>query len=146
MTQSDSSPTSHVSTRLGEPPPGRPGVKRSPTCVHCVVTRAVARVAHRGARQFTLCSCTAQVPTVAMDGPELYALVSDFFRGVADSSVEKGAVRIRIVSGAHPEIHIVAADGPARATRVRTLAVPRHANGTLMGGCDGFYGDDAVGA
>jgi hypothetical protein len=117
----------------------------SPTCVHCVVTRAATRFGRRYARPFTLSSCSTQAPLVAMDGPELYALVSHFFRDAAESPAGDGAVRIRIVSDVHPEVQILATTGAKRAARVRTLAVARHADGSLMGGFGEFYGaDDAL--
>ena len=127
-------------------PPSRPPTKRSLTCVHCVVMRAAARLGRRYARPFTFFSCSTRPPLVAMDGPQLYALVSHFFRGAAESAPGDGAVRVRIVSDVHPEIHVLAAAGAARATRLRTLAVPRHADGSLMGGFAEFYAPDAVGA
>jgi hypothetical protein len=117
-------------------------VKRSVTCAHCVVTRAAARSEHRYARPLTLGFCSTQPPLVAMNGPELYGIVTHFLRDAAESSPGDGAVRVRIVSGAHPEVQILAAAGPARATRVRALAIPRHADGTLMGGFTECSGDD----
>ena len=119
-------------------------VKRSVTCAHCVVRRAVARVEHRCARPFTLVFCSTQPPLVAMNGPELYGLVTHFFRDAANSCPGDGAVRVRIVSGAHPDVQILAAAGPARATRVRTLGIPRHADGSLVGGFTEFCGDNTV--
>jgi len=118
----------------------------SPTCVHCVVTRAASRLGRRYRRGFTLFTCATQAPVVAMGGPELYALVSHFLREAAESSPGDGAVRVRIVSDVHPEIQILAAAGAPRATRLRTLAVARHVDGSLMGGFEERYGDGAVGA
>lgn len=125
---------------------------KRPTCVHCVTTRAAARLGRHYARPFTLWSYATQAPVVAMDGPELYALVSHLLRDAAESCPGEAAVRVRIVSDVHPEIHILAAAGAQRATHVRTLAVPRHAAGSLAGGfAEGFGGDatrtpNAVGA
>jgi hypothetical protein len=113
----------------------------SPTCVHCVVTRAASRLRRRYRRGFTLFTCATQAPVVAMGGPELYALVSHFLREAAESSPGDGAVRVRIV-----KIQILAAAGAPRATRLRTLAVARHVDGSLIGGFEERYGDGAVGA
>jgi hypothetical protein len=114
-------------------------MKTSPTCVHCVVTRAAAQFGRRHARQLTLGSCSTQAPLVAMDGPELYALVSQFLRDAAEGSPGNALVRVRIVSDVHAEVQILAATGASRSTRVRTLAVPRHAEGSLAGGFEEFY-------
>jgi hypothetical protein len=79
-----------------------------------------------------------------MGGPELYALVSHFLRDAAADCPGDTALRVRIVSDVHPEVRILAVTGAKRATRVRTLAVPRHADGSLMGGFQEFYGDRAA--
>jgi hypothetical protein len=74
-----------------------------------------------------------------MGGPELYALCSSFLAEVVRSTVDHGAVRVRIVDDAHPEVHILAATGGGRAVRLRALRVPRHADGTLAMGFAEVY-------
>jgi hypothetical protein len=134
---------------------GRTGPRRdtgveTSTCVHCVTMRATARLARCHARAFTLCSCSPQAPRVAMDGPELYALVSHFLRDAAERCPADSAVRVRIISDVHPAVEVLAVTGTKRATRVHALAVARHADGSLMGGFAESYAErptlDARGA
>jgi hypothetical protein len=104
----------------------------SATCVHCVVTRAATRLGRRSAQPITVCPCAARSALVAMEAPDVYALVSPFLRAAAAD--EHGGVRVRILAEGRAEIQILAVTGAARTARVRTLTVPRHAEDSLMGG------------
>jgi hypothetical protein len=114
-------------------------LRRAATCLHCVVTRAASRLGRRHGGAMTVTATLPRPPRVAMEGPDLYALVSAFLGEALRDASDHGPVRVRIVDDAHPDVHVLVATGAGRVVRMRALPVPRHAEGTLIGGFSEVY-------
>jgi hypothetical protein len=114
-------------------------LRRVSTCLHCVVTRAVSRLGRRQSGAMTVTATASRPPRVAMEGRDLYLLVSAFLGEAVLGASDQGPVRVRIVDDAHPDVHVLVATGTGRIVRMHVLPVPRHAEGTLTGGFSEVY-------
>ena len=86
-----------------------------------------------------LSASSSRPPRVAMEGRDLYALVSAFLDEALRGAPDQGPVRVRVLDDAHPDVHVLITTGGGRLARTHELPVPRHAEGTLIGGFSEVY-------
>jgi hypothetical protein len=112
----------------------------SPTCVHCVLMRAVARVGRRRPGVVFAVRALSERCWVPMKPATLYRSICRTLYDAIDA-LPKGTapIHIRLLGGAHPEIAIDCTANIGVTTVTRTLLIPRHCEGSLERGfveCD----------
>ena len=104
------------------------------TCVHCVAIRAANLFSRLHSHPVALLSSSRYAPLVAMEASRLYLLVYRLLSDLARDGGGQVPVRLRVLNDPHPEVEVLASMRTSRGVQMRSLRVPRHAEGSLACG------------